>query len=306
MKDIFYKFISLFSVIRLYNIFIIIIAQYFTSIFIISIDTSISSILFDFQLFLLILSSSIAIASGYIINNFYDYEKDLINKPIKSKIDKVIRKRTKLSLYITLNFLCIYTSSLVSWRAVLFFSIYIFVIWLYSHKLKRILFIGNIVSSLLSVIPFFIILIYYKNFELIIFLYAIFLFIIVYMREIIKDLENIKGDFTLDYRTIPVVYGEKSSKYLLSIVSLLTLAIIYILLSGFDTGMMFYYYYYFSIAVLLFFIIVLWKYDSKKYYNFLHNLLKFLIVLGVLSIVLIDFDLFLEKFYILFNYLILP
>ena len=305
MKDIFYKFISLFSVIRLYNIFIIIIAQYFTSIFIISIDTSISSILFDFQLFLLILSSSIAIASGYIINNFYDYEKDLINKPIKSKIDKVIRKRTKLSLYITLNFLCIYTSSLVSWRSVLFFTIYIFVIWLYSHKLKRILFIGNIVSSLLSVIPFFIILIYYKNFELIIFLYAIFLFIIVYMREIIKDLENIKGDFTLDYRTIPVVYGEKSSKYLLSIVSLLTLAIIYILLSGFDTGMMFYYYY-FSIAVLLFFIIVLWKYDSKKYYNFLHNQLKFLIVLGVLSIVLIDFDLFLEKFYILFNYLILP
>lgn len=305
MKDIFYKFISLFSVIRLYNIFIIIIAQYFTSIFIISIDTSISSILFDFQLFLLILSSSIAIASGYIINNFYDYEKDLINKPIKSKIDKVVRKRTKLSLYITLNFLCIYTSSLVSWRAVLFFSIYIFVIWLYSHKLKRILFIGNIVSSLLSVIPFFIILIYYKNFELIIFLYAIFLFLIVYMREIIKDLENIKGDFTLDYRTIPVVYGEKSSKYLLSIVSLFTVAIIYILLSGFDTGMMFYYYY-FSIAVLLFFIIVLWKYDSKKYYNFLHNLLKFLIVLGVLSIVLIDFDLFLEKFYILFNYLILP
>jgi len=305
MKDIFYKFISLFSVIRLYNIFIIIIAQYFTSIFIISIDTSISSILFDFQLFLLILSSSIAIASGYIINNFYDYEKDLINKPIKSKIDKVIRKRTKLSLYVTLNFLCIYTSSLVSWRAVLFFSIYIFVIWLYSHKLKRILFIGNIVSSLLSVIPFFIILIYYKNFELIIFLYAIFLFLIVYIREIIKDLENIKGDFTLDYRTVPVVYGEKSSKYLLSIVSLFTVAIIYILLSGFDTGMMFYYYY-FSIAVLLFFIIVLWKYDSKKYYNFLHNLLKFLIVLGVLSIVLIDFDLFLEKFYILFNYLILP
>lgn len=305
MKDIFYKFISLFSVIRLYNIFIIIIAQYFTSIFIISIDTSISSILFDFQLFLLILSSSIAIASGYIINNFYDYEKDLINKPIKSKIDKVIRKRTKLSLYITLNFLCIYTSSLVSWRSVLFFTIYIFIIWLYSHKLKRILFIGNIVSSLLSVIPFFIILIYYKNFELIIFLYAIFLFLIVYIREIIKDLENIKGDFTLDYRTIPVVYGEKSSKYLLSIVSLFTVAIIYILLSGFDTGMMFYYYY-FSIAVLLFFIIVLWKYDSKKYYNFLHNLLKSLIVLGVLSIVLIDFDLFLEKFYILFNYLILP
>ena len=303
MKDIFYKFISLFSVIRLYNIFIIIIAQYFTSIFIISIDNSISSILFDFQLFLLILSSSIAIASGYIINNFYDYEKDLINKPVKSKIDKVVRKRTKLSLYIILNFLCIYTSSLVSWKSVIFFSIYIFMIWFYSHKLKRILFIGNIVSSLLSVIPFLLILIYYKNFELIIFMYAIFLFLVVYMREIIKDLENIKGDFTLNYRTIPVVYGEQLSKYLLMVISFAVVIIVYLLLTFFDTGMM-YYYYYFSIATLLLFTIVLWKYNSKKYYNLLHNLLKFLIVLGVLSIVLIDFDLFLDKFYLLFNYLI--
>ena len=303
MKDIFYKFISLFSVIRLYNIFIIIIAQYFTSIFIISIDNSISSILFDFQLFLLILSSSIAIASGYIINNFYDYEKDLINKPVKSKIDKVVRKRTKLSLYIILNFLCIYTSSLVSWKSVLFFSIYIFMIWFYSHKLKRILFVGNIVSSLLSVIPFLIILIYYKNFELIIFMYAIFLFLIVYMREIIKDLENIKGDFTLNYRTIPVVYGEQLSKYLLMVISFIVVIIVCFLLTYFDTGMM-YYYYYLSIVILLLFTIVLRKYNSKKYYNLLHNLLKFLIVLGVLSIVLIDFDLFLDKFYLLFNYLI--
>lgn len=303
MKDIFYKFISLFSVIRLYNIFIIIIAQYFTSIFIISIDNSISSILFDFQLFLLILSSSIAIASGYIINNFYDYEKDLINKPVKSKIDKVVRKRTKLSLYIILNFLCIYTSSLVSWKSVLFFSIYIFMIWFYSHKLKRILFVGNIVSSLLSVIPFLIILIYYKNFELIIFMYAIFLFLIVYMREIIKDLENIKGDFTLNYRTIPVVYGEQLSKYLLMVISFIVVIIVCFLLTYFDTGMM-YYYYYLSIVILLLFTIILRKYNSKKYYNLLHNLLKFLIVLGVLSIVLIDFDLFLDKFYLLFNYLI--
>ena len=303
MKGIFYKFISLFSVIRLYNIFIIIIAQYFTSIFIISIDNSISSILFDFQLFLLILSSSIAIASGYIINNFYDYEKDLINKPVKSKIDKVVRKRTKLSLYIILNFLCIYTSSLVSWKSVLFFFFYIFMIWFYSHKLKRILFVGNIVSSLLSVIPFLIILIYYKNFELIIFMYAIFLFLVVYMREIIKDLENIKGDFTLNYRTIPVVYGEQLSKYLLMVISFIVVIIVCFLLTYFDTGMM-YYYYYLSIVILLLFTIILRKYNSKKYYNLLHNLLKFLIVLGVLSIVLIDFDLFLDKFYLLFNYLI--
>jgi 4-hydroxybenzoate polyprenyltransferase len=305
MKDIFYKFISLFSVIRLYNIFIIIIAQYFTSIFIISIDSSITSVIFNFELFLLILSSSIAIASGYIINNFYDYEKDLINKPVKSKIDRVVRKRTKLNLYIFLNFLCVFISYLVSWNSVIFFSTYIFMIWFYSHKLKKILFVGNLVSSLLSVIPFLIILIYYKNFELIIFMYAIFLFLVVYIREIIKDLENIKGDFTLNYRTIPVVCGEKFSKYLITTVVFIILTIIYFLLSNsnFDIGMM-YYYYYFSIIILLIFIFILLNSNSKRYYNILHNLLKFLIVLGVLSIVLIDFDLFLDKISLLFNYLI--
>ena len=127
MKDIFFKFISLFSVIRLYNIFIIIIAQYFTSIFIISVDNSISSILFDFQLFLLILSSSIAIASGYIINNFYDYEKDLINKPIKSKIDKVVRKRTKAkSLYNSKFFVYLYFFIGIMEGCSFFFDIHIY------------------------------------------------------------------------------------------------------------------------------------------------------------------------------------
>ena len=301
MKDILYKFISLFSVIRLYNIFIIIIAQYFTSIFVLSIDSSASNVIFDFQLFLLILSSSIAIASGYIINNFYDYEKDLINKPVKSKIDKVVRKRTKLNLYISLNILCVFIAYFVSLRAVLFFSVYIFLIWFYSHKLKRSLVVGNIVSSVLSVIPFLIILIYYKNFESIIFMYAMFLFLIVYVRELIKDLENIKGDFTLNYKTLPVVYGEKTSKYIITLCILLNVVVIYFLLTYFDTGNM-YYYYYFSIFLLTIFVYVLWKFNNKKYYNFLHNLLKFIIVLGVLSIVLIDLDLFLEKFYLLLNY----
>ena len=114
MRDILYKFLSLFSIIRIFNVLVIITAQYLTAIFIISQEKTFESVLFDFNLFLLIICSSIAIASGYIINNFYDYEKDLINKPIKSKIDKIIRKRTKLRLYILLNFLCVSISYHVS------------------------------------------------------------------------------------------------------------------------------------------------------------------------------------------------
>ena len=300
MKDILYKFLSLFSIIRIYNILVIITAQYLTAIFIISLEKSFESVLFDFNLFLLIICSSIAIGSGYIINNFYDYEKDLINKPVKSEIDKIIRKRTKLRLYILLNFLCISISYYVSFKSVLFFSIYIFCIWLYSHRLKKRLIIGNLFSSILSIIPFLVILIYYRNFDLIIFVYALFLLIIVYIRELTKDLENLTGDFTLNYKTIPVVFGEKICKYIITGCITFSYLVIYMLLTKFDTGVM-YYYYYFSIIFLFLFNLKLFKSSSKKDYGQLHLLLKILIFLGVTSIVLIKPSIFLEKLYLLLN-----
>ena len=135
MKSIIFKFFSLFSVIRLYNILAIAIAQYLTSIFILGHKDNILDVILDPYLFAIILCSSIAIASGYIINNFYDYEKDIINRPIRSSIDKTIRKRTKLTLYFSLNSLCICLSLLISIRAAIFFLVYILTLWFYSHKL---------------------------------------------------------------------------------------------------------------------------------------------------------------------------
>ena len=66
------KIVSLFSVIRGYNIPIIIIAQYLSAIFIMAPEQRALSILLDFNIFILVFASAIAIASGYIINNFYD------------------------------------------------------------------------------------------------------------------------------------------------------------------------------------------------------------------------------------------
>ena len=287
MKDIFYKFISLFSVIRLYNIFIIIIAQYFTSIFIISIDNSISSILFDFQLFLLILSSSIAIASGYIINNFYDSEKDLINRPNKSILDRLVGRRTKLNFYFILNFLSLVSALFVSYKAALFFFLFIFGIWFYSHKLKKYPFIGNLVAATLAVIPLFAVFIYYKNFDLVIFVHATFLFIIISMRELVKDLENLKGDLLQKYHTIPVIYGSLVSKKILTFLSILALLPNYLLIVKFDIGAMDFYFLG-SIIALLIFVILLWKSNKKLHYLVLHNILKFIVVIGVFCIFLIN------------------
>lgn len=287
------KIISLFSVVRGYNIPVIILAQYLSAIFILAKDQSALETLLDVNLFLIVLASSITIASGYIINSFYDSKKDLINRPRKSMLDRLVSQKTKLTVYFTLNFIAALLGLLVSWRAALFFSVYIFLIWFYSHKVKRYAIIGNLMSTLMTIAPFFaIFLMYFKDIEhsnsyIVIFSHATFLFLLLWIRELIKDLENIVGDFATNYQTIPVVYGEKASKYLITVLSILTIIPVYILIELDDVGYMDIYFYC-CFIVLIFFVIYLWNSKSKVQYVNLHNVLKILIVSGVFCIVLID------------------
>src|SRR3978361_487694 len=97
------KIISLFSVIRGYNIPIIALAQYLSAIFILAPEKRALAVILDFNLFIIVLASSLTIASGYIINNFYDSKKDLINRPNKSHLDRLVSQKTKLYVYFSLN-----------------------------------------------------------------------------------------------------------------------------------------------------------------------------------------------------------
>ena len=285
-KSIFFKFLSIFSVVRIYNILIIVLAQYLTSIFILS-DKKPFDVIFDFNLFLLILCSSLSIASGYIINNFYDQKKDIINKPIKSKIDDVVKKSTKLYFYFILNFVVLFFASIISPRAVIFFSVYIFFLWFYSHKLKRLLFLGNLFYSLLTITPFFAILLYYKNIDLIIAAYALFLFFILLLKDITKDLKNLVGDFTENYQTIPVAFGEDFSRIIISLITFINVILIINLFINFSDGYMNIYY---GISLILLLIFTIKLYNSKKVSDYLelHNILRLIIGLGVFSIILLE------------------
>ncbi len=97
----------MFSVVRGYNILIIVIAQYLASIYILAHDRALGDVLLDLNLFFLVLASAATIAGGYIINNFYDSEKDLINRPNKTMLDSLVSQNTKLSFYFVLNFLAL-------------------------------------------------------------------------------------------------------------------------------------------------------------------------------------------------------
>jgi len=283
------KIFSMFSVVRGYNIPIIALAQYLSAVFIFSPNKRALDVVLDFNLFILVVASSLTIASGYIINNFYDSKKDLINRPNKSQLDRLVRQKTKLQVYFSINFIVFLLAFFVSFRAVLFFSVYIFLIWFYSHKLKKIVVVGNLTASFLAVLPFFAILLYYKNLYPQIFAHATFLFLLLLIREMIKDLENIKGDIANNYQTISVLYGENISKKIITLLTVSTIIPIYFLIEIFEVGYMDIYFYV-SLIILIFFLQMLWKSNSKLDYLKLHNILKFLVVSGVFCIVLIEPD----------------
>lgn len=294
-KQILLGILSLFSVVRGYNILVIVLAQYLASAYIMAKDRSLRAVLFDGSLFAIVLASAMAIAAGYIINSFYDAEKDLINRPQKTMLDELIAPPVKLSAYFILNFLSVIAASYVSFRAVVFFSAYIFGIWLYSHKLKKIPFLGNLIAALLAITPFFAVFVYYKNFDTVIFVHATFLFLLILIRELSKDLENLQGDLAQDYKTIPVLYGEHTSKQLITLLVVFTLIPAYLLVTRFPVGYM-YLYFYGSGILLLCFLFLLWRSRRKAHYLWLHNILKFIIVSGVFSIILIDIDRLIHTF----------
>lgn len=284
-KDFLFKILSFFSLVRGYNVIFIIFAQFVSSIFIFSNTSNIYQVILDQNIWFIILSTSTSISAGYIINNFYDSDKDLINRPLKTILENEISGRTKLFTYITLNILTVLFSLLVSLKALIFFSFYTLGIFIYSIKLSKYLFIGNFISVILVITPFFAITVYYKNFSLEIFTHAIFLFFVILIKELIKDLENLKGDFTMNYKTIPVLYGEKWTKRYIILFVVFTILISLNLSLNYDIHFM-KVYYLLSIPFFIFFIYLMMKFNSRKHYVILHNALKILIITGLFSITL--------------------
>ena len=288
------KIFSLFSVVRGYNILALVIAQYLAALFIFSPDISLSFVLLDVNLFFIVLASVCVVASGYIINNFYDKEKDQINRPVKSKIDAYVSQNTKLTIYFLLNFIGVLLAYLVSWKASAFFAVYIFLIWFYSHKLKKYPIIGLVSATILTILPFFVVFVYYKNFSDIIFVHAVFLFLLLLIRELMKNLENMDGDILVNNQTVAVKYGEVFIKKLSTFLLLLILIPIYFLWQYPEIGWMKYYFYAAGFSLLIF-ILLLWNSNTKQRYIILHNLLKLLIFAGIFSLILIDTSVIIER-----------
>ena len=289
LKRIALKSFAVFSLLRLQNISLIILAQYLCAVFIFAPQRSIAQILLDANVIFLILASALTIASGYIINAFYDQEKDLINKPYVTMLGRHLPQRHKISAYFVLNFTAVVLSSAVSFRAVLFFSAYIFSLWLYSHKLKRIPLVGNIAWSVLTLTPFLGLFLYFSSTDAHIWLHALFLFLVFWALAMIKDLRNLPGDLSQNYATWPLVHGVSSAKYWISGLLIATwMPATWLWTSG-AVGLMGYYFL-FSMAAVFPLLWIIWRAQSAPAYQKAYNLLKLVIALGVFSIVLMHWN----------------
>lgn len=281
-ENLFFKVLALFSIVRGYNILTLILAQYLTARYVFSPNSSFEEIIFDLNLFYLVIATALSTSSGYIINNYFDAEKDKINRPQKFLIEHTIPQRIQFRIYLVLNLICITISWLFSFKAVLFFLVYIFGILLYSLLIKRLFWLSNLYKAFLTILPFFAITLYFKNFERIIFLYAGFLFVLILIKDIIKDFENFKGDWVHSYKTLPTVFGNSITKLIISALILVTWSLIYLLTEN-NLGLI-EYYFIFCWPYMFLILFLTWISSTKKIYLWIHNLLKLIIVVGVFGI----------------------
>lgn len=296
-KQPLFKLVALFTVIRGYNIGMLVLAMYLTAYFIFAKDITLVQFLENIELHLIVLASAFTISGGYIINNFYDLDKDRISRPLTTYISRFINQNFKLNVYLTFSVISFILAFYASWRVGVFFMAYNFMVWFYSHKLSKITLIHNLSYVILSMMPFLALLLYYNNYSTIIFCHGIFLGLLLLSMDIIKDLTTHKADLIYNYNTLPVTFGKKKTKIILSVI--LTLSFCWTLaMNTFDeVGHMKIYFILTSISILVI-LALIWLFTEKWQYNIIYLLLKLMLGIGVLSIAWIKINpLDLQKFF---------
>lgn len=219
--------ISFIRLIRLPNILIIAFTQVLAGICLYPLGIE---ILKDLHFWIIILSTLLTAAAGYIINDYLDVNIDEINKPDKVIIGTSIKRKHAILIHIALSVIAVLSMAVVSYKlAILVLAIGLLLIK-YSSTFKKQVLIGNIFVSLFCSMTIFILYIWNSNIHFNhVIAYSVFAFITTLNREIIKDTEDIKGDRMQQCKTFPVVYGINKTKNLLYILNavILTASIIY-------------------------------------------------------------------------------
>lgn len=212
IKDISLGFMRL---IRWPNLLMIALTQYMTRLFLIGPISDWKSILFEKEIFLITLSTVLVAAAGYVINDYFDIKIDLINKPDRVIIGRYLKRRVAITTHQAFNILGCGLGLLVNKWVFLLSVLSVTLLWVYASYFKKRPFIGNFIVALLTGLSLIILAVYYPQNRSLVILYALFAFGISLIREIIKDMEDVRGDASHGCQTLPILWGIRRTKVFL-------------------------------------------------------------------------------------------
>jgi 4-hydroxybenzoate polyprenyltransferase len=266
--------------------------------------------------FLLIIASVFIAAAGYIINDYFDVQIDLINKPNRIIIGKFIKRRWAIVWHLVLSGIAILLSLYVSyrtseWLIVIVNLVCVTALWVYSTTFKRKLLSGNLMIAALTSWVILVVYIFVGANLLSIqgwvinthafnvqrlfkftFLYAGFAFVTTLIREVVKDLEDMDGDRKYDCNTMPIAWGVPASKvfvgvWLVVATTALAIVVLYAWQSGWWAAAL--YFLILVIAPLLLMLKKLYSATEPKDYHALSNIIKFAMLAGIISMLFLKF-----------------
>ena len=258
-----------------------------------------------------VMSLIFIVAGGYVINDYFDVETDKLNKPDKTLIPDVFSQKEAKSFYIILTFIGL-VLGLVSSIMVLnvkFYMLFAVVVLItcllysYSSTYKRKLLLGNLLVSFLIAVavflPYLFEILYLsdnllmlstckdlaKNVVYFVLIYTAFAFLLTFIREIIKDMEDVDGDGRTHCRTMPVVYGLNVTKtilYVLVVLSLVLLSVYELILFELELFIAFAFMVFVSVSAILL-IVKIYKAKECRDFHRLSVMTKVMMLIGLLS-----------------------
>ena len=306
--------VAFFRLIRLLNLLFIAMTQVLFQYAIVQpiLDRMGYQTLTNFQFFFLVLSSVLIAAAGYIINDYFDLNIDLINKPDKLVVEKHIKRRWAIVWHMGFSVLGILISLYLSWKTRAWWLAFantgcVIALWFYSTTFKKKMLSGNIIISLMTAWVVLVLgllnlqmmtlrvgdhgtLIVFGDFQSklmrLTLLYAGFAFIISVIREVVKDMEDQPGDERYGCRTMPIVWGVNASKvfaatWLVVLIAALIIVQVYVLPFQWWWPAL-----YCTLLIVLPLLIILrklYKAVTPKDFHQISNWLKFVMLTGILS-----------------------
>lgn len=281
-----YDFVGFLIASRIPNLLIIGATQYLTAFFLVSEYPQKLNQLTSQGFFMMVVSTVMIAAGGYIINDYYDQKIDMVNRPEKVVIGVMMRRRLALLAHFALTVGAIALGFYLNPKVGIVHIFSSFFLWYYSNQLRRITLIGNLVIAFLTGLTLLMVCIYLARNEVLVYIYALFAMSITLIREILKDMEDVKGDSSFGIESVPVIFGIRGAKIFIYLVIGISGAFLISFLVTIDNWLVRYYF----IALLPIFFWFIYKLilaDRQKDYQSLIRFTNLIIVSGLISMILL-------------------